>query len=387
MAEYPTLRYGSTGEEVRKLQEALNATGSYALALDGIFGEKTQQAVTAYQKANGLGVDGIAGKETLGHLYKADTSASSTTADGASVQQSSEKEPTAWEKWVNRGAFSYDPEQDSLYQQYREQYLNLGRLAMEDTMGKAAALTGGYGNSYAQTAGQQSYEAYMQQLGNVIPELYDRAYDRYTAEGEALYKEAVAYENRRQQAYSELEDLLEAGYDPTEQELAAAGMTRQQADAIAAAAAAAAAAKTTTYKTTSGSSKASGSTADTAEEVDPDAMGLTTEEIKALQRVAGLKETGKWNDSTARAYLDGYRPGSSTRIEAFMESLTPESGHDTIQRKIWGNYRYYLLAHIMVSKKLRTAEKDYLIRQYGFTMAERNYVQNHNLDKKAEKLM
>ena len=375
MADYPTLRYGSTGEEVRKLQEALNAAGSYALALDGIYGEKTKQAVTAYQKANGLGVDGIAGRETLGHLYSADSSNTQNS-------QTTEKEPTPWEKWVNREAFTYDPEQDSLYKQYREQYLNLGRLAMEDTMGKAAALTGGYGNTYAQTAGQQSYEAYMQQLGSMVPELYDRAYERYTAEGEALYKEAVAYENRRQQAYSELEALVEAGYDPTNEELEAAGMTRQQANAIASAAAAA---KATTYRA-SGSTKTS-STTQTEELPNPDAMGLTTEEIKALQRVAGLKVTGEWSETTARAYLVGYRPGSSTRIEAFLEKLPPESAHDTIQRKLWGNYRYYLLAHIMASTKLRTAEKDYLIRQYGFTMQERNYVKNHSLDKYAEKLL
>ena len=246
-------------------------------------------------------------------------------------------------------------------------------------MGKAAALTGGYGNTYAQTAGQQSYEAYMQQLGSVIPELYDRAYDRYTAEGEALYKEAVAHENRRQQAYSELEALVEAGYDPTKEELEEAGMTRAQANAIAAAAAVA-----KTSKASSGSAKASTAA---AEEVDPDAMGMTEEEIKALQRVAGLKVTGKWSETTARAWLDGYRPGSSTRIEAFLDSLVPESGHDTIQRKLWGNYRYYLLAHIVASKKLRTAEKDYLIQQYGFTMAERNYVERNNLDYKAEKMM
>ena len=100
-----------------------------------------------------------------------------------------------------------------------------------------------------------------------------------------------------------------------------------------------------------------------------------------------MKVTGEWNETTARAYLDGYRPGSSTRIEAFLESLPPESAHDTIQRAIWGNYRYYLLAHIMASTKLRTAEKDYLIQQYGFTMQERNYVKNHRLDKRAEKLL
>ena len=49
----------------------------------------------------------------------------------------------------SRKAFSYDLNADALYRQYRDQYIRQGRRAMEDTMGAAAGLTGGYGNSYA----------------------------------------------------------------------------------------------------------------------------------------------------------------------------------------------------------------------------------------------
>ena len=52
---------------------------------------------------------------------------------------------------MNREDFSYDLNGDALYQRYKDRYTQQGKLAMEDTMGKAAALTGGYGNSYAQT--------------------------------------------------------------------------------------------------------------------------------------------------------------------------------------------------------------------------------------------
>ncbi len=370
MAAYPTLRYGSTGEEVRKLQEALNATGSYGLALDGIYGEKTKQAVTAYQQANGLGVDGIAGQETLGHLYTPKTPAVETP-----------KEPTPWENWVNREKFSYEPENDPHYKQYREQYMNLGRLAMEDTVGKLTALTGGYGNSYAQTAGQQSYEAYLQKLNGVIPDLYDKAYDRYTAEGEALYKEAVAYENNRKQAYNELESLLESGYTPTDAELGAAGMTRAQANAIAGAVQKPAA----SYRSSSGSSKSSTASGGSPKYSDV-VMDYTEEDIKALQTVAGLKPTGKWSDAVERAYLDGYRPDGSARINEFMQTLLPEKYHDQVQRHAWGSYRTYVLAMIMGSNTLKTPEKDYLIRQYGFTQTDREWVKKKGLDKKASKL-
>lgn len=61
------LAYGSSGSDVRKLQQELKKAG-YNIAADGVFGAKTQAAVEAYQRANGLGVDGIAGNQTLGSL-------------------------------------------------------------------------------------------------------------------------------------------------------------------------------------------------------------------------------------------------------------------------------------------------------------------------------
>ena len=53
------------------------------------------------------------------------------------------------EKLENREEFSYDLNSDMLYQQYKNQYVSLGQTAMSDTMGQAAGLTGGYGNTYA----------------------------------------------------------------------------------------------------------------------------------------------------------------------------------------------------------------------------------------------
>lgn len=60
-----TLRYGSKGTQVKVLQWLLNQNGYNAGAIDGIFGKNTESAVKAYQKANGLDVDGVAGKNTL----------------------------------------------------------------------------------------------------------------------------------------------------------------------------------------------------------------------------------------------------------------------------------------------------------------------------------
>ena len=69
--DMPMLYRGGTGDAVKTLQEKLNAKGFDSGNVDGIFGAKTYAAVTAFQKANGLGVDGIVGKLTWAKLYDA----------------------------------------------------------------------------------------------------------------------------------------------------------------------------------------------------------------------------------------------------------------------------------------------------------------------------
>ena len=67
--DMPMVYWGCTGDTVKTLQDKLNALGYNSGSVDGIFGAKTYAAVTAFQKANGLGVDGIVGKLTWGKLY------------------------------------------------------------------------------------------------------------------------------------------------------------------------------------------------------------------------------------------------------------------------------------------------------------------------------
>lgn len=61
-------RYGSTGDEVVKIQSRLSAWGYYDGPIDGIYGYMTYSAVRKFQQKNGLMVDGIAGPETLAAL-------------------------------------------------------------------------------------------------------------------------------------------------------------------------------------------------------------------------------------------------------------------------------------------------------------------------------
>jgi hypothetical protein len=89
-------------------------------------------------------------------------------------------------QYLNRDKFSYDFNADALYQQYKDKYIQQGKMAMQDTMGQAAAMTGGYGNSYAASVGNQAYQAHLQNLNDVIPELYQMAYDKYNQEGQDM---------------------------------------------------------------------------------------------------------------------------------------------------------------------------------------------------------
>ena len=84
------LRKGTRGDDVRAMQAELQKLGYYTLKVDGIFGKGTLAAVKAYQRANGLEADGIAGPLTLGKLYgDGNTAAPAATASGKAAAPSS----------------------------------------------------------------------------------------------------------------------------------------------------------------------------------------------------------------------------------------------------------------------------------------------------------
>ena len=91
-------------------------------------------------------------------------------------------------KVMSNGRFSYNADNDKLFGQYKDSYEKAGQKAMEDTVGNASLLTGGYANSYAVTAGQQAYNEYMQKLSDKIPELEQRAYERYRDDEDSAYR-------------------------------------------------------------------------------------------------------------------------------------------------------------------------------------------------------
>lgn len=261
---YRQVGFGSTGSAVSKLQTILNQHG-YGLAVDGIFGEKTRAAVRDYQKRYNLKLDGIAGPETWGSLLGQNGSSSngSYTGGGSSGKTSTstnlplgkvsdgtaaaldrlekgytpssdveaeqalldslaqlrpgdyESDFTAqldalYQEISSRPGFSYDPGSDAAYQSYALQYARQGRAAMADTLGQTAHLTGGYGSSYAQSAAQQSYQRYLQQLSDMLPQLQSAAYSRYRDEGDALLDRYKLLQGQDEEAYGRWQDLVSA---------------------------------------------------------------------------------------------------------------------------------------------------------------------------------
>lgn len=253
MAVYGTVQLGSSGEDVRRLQESLNANGAN-LNVDGNFGADTQKAVQNYQQQHGMTANGVVGANTWSLLtgtpkngniqveapVATDWGGISGVSDqtrqnltryengytpSANVQSALARLETAqgnrpgpfsssyqqqlddlYNQIAGRQPFEYDLNGDMLYQQYRDQYARMGQQAMRDTMGQAAAMTGGYGNSYAQLAGQQAYGSYLQELNDRIPELYDRAYGRYADEGNRLAQQYALASDRYADEYGKYRD-------------------------------------------------------------------------------------------------------------------------------------------------------------------------------------
>ncbi len=246
---YSTIQYGSSGEDVKKLQAELNKYG-YNLAVDGQFGSKTQSAVKDYQKKNNLSVDGIVGENTWGSLTSGSATSTSTqtsknkktkktkkqskrpTYTKSESVKEAEKKLEQWEKEapgeydskyseqiegilndiLNREKFSYNLNADPLYEQYRELYTQNGKKAMMDTVGEASALTGGYGSSYAVTAGSQAYHEYLNELNEVALDLRDRAYEQYGDEGEKLFQDITLLRSLDGDDYDKYLNQLERYY-------------------------------------------------------------------------------------------------------------------------------------------------------------------------------
>ena len=306
MATKNTLKQGSKGSDVKELQTTLINAGYDvgSSGADGIFGTKTAEAVKAYQKANGLSVDGIVGSQTWGSL----SGSSNNNANANVVDTKVADEPTSkygvggvsdelmdkgnnnpfvasdkqneldnrlteqgkvlegiankkdlidsgtmatinssfsasqsyrdameytnqllaklssgrtsytsqveamMDKIMNREDFEYDVDSDQLFQQALASAMNSGKTAMQDTIGQASALTGGYGSTYATSAGNQAYNAFIEDAYNNLPEYYQMALQAYQMEGEEMYNQLGMFVDADNREYQRTYDAWSANF-------------------------------------------------------------------------------------------------------------------------------------------------------------------------------
>ena len=102
---------------------------------------------------------------------------------------------------------NYSLQDDPAYQQYRDQFVHQGQMAAQEAAGNAVQQTGGYGSTAAVAAGQQAYNESLTHLNDIVPELYNQAYQRewnqFENERNTLFQLADAYKNMDAQAYDQ----------------------------------------------------------------------------------------------------------------------------------------------------------------------------------------
>ncbi len=164
------------------LLNSITSSADAAAALDQLRYEKSDAVLAAEQAL-------------------ADYTAQKPAAYESSYQQ---KIDALLDEILAQGAFQYSFDADPLYQQYKDQYARSAQLALQNSMANAAAATGGYGSSYAASAGSQAYQEQIAALNDVLPELYDAALTRWNTESSARrgrLEDLTALEKNAQAAY------------------------------------------------------------------------------------------------------------------------------------------------------------------------------------------
>lgn len=244
------------------LMKAADAAGNKELA--AIYEQQRNE------KIRGQGLEGQYPTTTNYAAYLPQTTPAAGGSAGAGLSATLEKIGN-----VGSEPFTYDPETDPSMQAYRKAYLREADRGTRDTMGAYAGMTQGVPSSAAITAASQAGDYYRAQLADKVPELEANAYSRYLngkqQELTRLQLQQNGYEaliadamNRwatlgraddyvsqvlgvpvgtttADQAYTDyqisaakkdnLMNLMATGYTPDDNELAAAGMSRREAEA------------------------------------------------------------------------------------------------------------------------------------------------------------
>lgn len=130
------------------------------------------------------------------------------------TNQYAEQQRALLDAILNREDFSWSKDTDPLYGQYRKSYLREGDRATADALGQAAAASGGRPSTAAVTAATQAGDYYAAQLNDIIPALYQQAYDQYLDEYNMSLQDLNAVNTQEQLDYAKyLDDLTQFNTD------------------------------------------------------------------------------------------------------------------------------------------------------------------------------
>ena len=122
--------------------------------------------------------------------------------------QYAEQQQALLDAIINRPNFSWSKEEDPQWSSYKKSYLREGDRATANALGQAAAASGGRPSTAALTAATQAGDYYATQLNDIIPTLYQQAYDRYLNEYNMSLQDLNAVNTQEQLDYAKYLDQL-----------------------------------------------------------------------------------------------------------------------------------------------------------------------------------
>lgn len=171
-------------------EEEKKGRGGGGSTLPELPAELANQIADAYARSQGTGPDAWQDR------YQAEIDGMRGQRYGDYESQYIPKIDGLVDRLLNRESFNYNWSDDPLYRQYAARYQQAARQGMQDTMGQAAAMTGGYGNSYATAAANQAYANQMAGLNDQAMNLYQLAAENYDRDTSNLRSNLQQLEQR-----------------------------------------------------------------------------------------------------------------------------------------------------------------------------------------------
>ena len=194
---------GASIEEVRDTYNKRYNKASSTVGMQQYANDETQRQMFDYIMAGGA-QDASAPTFDYSAYQQANPKPSYTGSYDPQIEQ-------LLQQILNREDFSYNVEDDPLYQQYRAMYNREADRSMRNTMAEAAAGAGGM-NSYAITAAQQASDYYNSQLNDRVPELYQLAYEMYLGDKRSKVEDLGLLQRMDESQYNRYRDTMSDWY-------------------------------------------------------------------------------------------------------------------------------------------------------------------------------